>query len=178
LERVADWATGLEGTRLAPIEEARPADVETLLDLAFGTDRHGRTAYRLRAGVSFEPAASCAAFDSAGHLVGSLQSWPLGLFGASDAATPLWLVGPIAVHPDRRSEGIARAMLRRALSAIDRTGFPAVLIGDPEYYGPFGFSAEATGGWLVPGPVERHRLLARLDDGETLPAMGMLAPRG
>lgn len=174
---VADWATGLDDTRLAPIAEARPDAIETLLDLAFGADRHGRTAYRLRTAVAVEESASCAAFDRQGRLVGSLQSWPLGLFGAGDAVVPLWLVGPIAVHPDRRSEGIGRAMLRRALTAIDRTGIPALLIGDPEYYGPFGFSADATGGWLVPGPVERHRLLVRAAPGIVLPPVGMLAPR-
>jgi predicted N-acetyltransferase YhbS len=174
---VADGATGADETRLAAIDEARAPAIEALLDLAFGTDRHGRTAYRLRAGVAPEAAASCAAFDTGGMLVGSLQSWPLGLFGANGAVAPLWLVGPIAVYPDRRNEGIGRAMLRRALAAIDLTGLPAVLIGDPEYYGPFGFSADTTGGWSLPGPVERHRLLARIEDGVTLPATGMLGPR-
>ncbi|HEY0270195.1 MAG TPA: N-acetyltransferase [Sphingomonas sp.] len=178
MSTVADGATGLDETRLTPIAEARAPAIEALLDLAFGADRHGRTAYRLRAGVIAEPAASCAAFDARGELVGSLQSWPLGLFGDDGAVTPLWLVGPIAVHPDRRNEGIGRAMLRRALAAIDRTGVPALLIGDPEYYGPFGFAADATGGWSLPGPVERRRLLIRLDGGATLPATGMLGPRG
>jgi predicted N-acetyltransferase YhbS len=172
-----DGATNAEGTRLAPIAEARAPAIEALLDLAFGADRHGRTAYRLRAGVSPEAAASCAAFDMRGELVGSLQSWPLGLSGADGAVMPLWLVGPIAVHPDRRNEGIGRSMLRRALTAIDRTGLSALLIGDPEYYGPFGFSADATGGWQLPGPVERHRLLARIEAGVVLPATGMLGPR-
>ena len=38
-----------------------------------------------------------------------------------------------------------------------------MMIGDPEYYGRFfGFTAEATSGWHLPGPVERHRLLARI----------------
>lgn len=175
MERAIDAAT----FRLAPIAEAPPPAIETLLDLAFGADRHGRTAYRLRAGVAAEARASCVAFDAQGVLVGSLQSWPLGLFARDGTAepTPLWLVGPIAVHPARRSEGIGRAMLRRALAAIDRTGLPALLIGDPDYYGPFGFSADATGGWSLPGPVERHRLLVRLDDGMTLPATGILGPR-
>ncbi|HET8612209.1 MAG TPA: N-acetyltransferase [Sphingomonas sp.] len=170
-------SAGVHGERLAPIEEARIEEVEHLLDLAFGPDRHGRTAYRLREGVAWEPAMSCAAFAENGMLAGSLQSWPLALTDADGRVTPLWLVGPIAVHPTRRNEGIGRAMLRRALAAIDRTPWPAVLIGDPEYYAPFGFSAEATGGWELPGPFERHRLLARLDEGETLPASGMLGPR-
>ena len=50
-----------------------------------------------------------------------------------------------------------------------------MLIGDPEYYGRFfGFSAERTADWRLPGPVERHRLLAR---GPDVPALaGMLGP--
>jgi len=51
-----------------------------------------------------------------------------------------------------------------------------MLIGDPDYYGRFfDFSAERTTAWDVPGPVERHRLLAR---GPRVPDMpGLLAPR-
>lgn len=169
-------AAEAHGAHLAAIATAAPQAVEHLLDLAFGTDRHRRTAYRLREGVAAEPAASCAAFDETGQLVGSLQSWPLALT-AEGRVTPLWLVGPIAVHPDRQKEGIGRAMLRRALAAIDETPFPAVLIGDPPYYAPFGFTAQATALWSLPGPFERHRLLARLDEGAMLPAEGMLGPR-
>lgn len=170
-------AAEAHGAHLAPLRTADEAAIEALLDLSFGADRHQRTAYRLRHGVTAEPSASCAAFDEHGRLVGSIQSWPLALVDPDGRETPLWLVGPIAVHPDRRSEGIGRTMLRRALEAMDHTGIPAVLIGDPEYYEPFGFSADATGGWSLPGPFERHRLLARLDDGMTLPATGMLTPR-
>ena len=171
-------AAEAHGAHLAPLGLADDKVVEALLDLSFGHERRQRTAYRLREGVAAEPVASCAAFDEHGELVGSLQSWPLALVEEDGAVTPLWLVGPIAVHPGRRSEGIGRTMLRRALAAIDGTGIPAVLIGDPEYYEPFGFSAEATGQWELPGPFERRRLLARLDEGQTLPVTGMLAPRG
>jgi predicted N-acetyltransferase YhbS len=170
-------AAEAHGAHLAPLGLADGDAVEALLDLSFGRERRQRTAYRLRDGVAAEPVASCAAFDEHGQLVGSLQSWPLALVGEDGAQTPLWLVGPIAVHPDRRSEGIGRTMLRRALAAIDETGIPAALIGDPEYYGPFGFTADATGHWELPGPFERRRLLARLDEGQTLPATGRLVPR-
>jgi predicted N-acetyltransferase YhbS len=168
---------GAHGAHFAPIEPADLPAIGRLLDLAFGADRQRRTAYRLREGVDFMADASCVAFDEHGTLVGSLQSWPAALVAPDGTATPLWLVGPIAVDPARRGEGIARAMLRRALTAIDATGIPAVLIGDPEYYGPFGFAADATGGWSLPGPFERHRLLARLDDARTLPGEAVLGPR-
>jgi predicted N-acetyltransferase YhbS len=54
-----------------------------------------------------------------------------------------------------------------------------VLIGDPSYYERFfGFSAAHTGGWETPGPVERHRLLARLAGGRLVGRSGLLGPRG
>jgi len=52
-----------------------------------------------------------------------------------------------------------------------------VMIGDPEYYGRFwGFTNAHTSGWDLPGPFERHRLLARCDNPAVLPAEGMLGP--
>ncbi len=35
-----------------------------------------------------------------------------------------------------------------------------ILVGDPEYYDRFGFTAEPTTGLLMPAPVERRRFLA------------------
>lgn len=153
---------------LAPLSKARPGDVEALLDAAFGTDRHSRTAYRIRAGMPVIDALSFAAF-AGNDLVGSIQCWPVAVGGA-----PIVLVGPVAVAPDRQRAGIGRMLMTRLIETAPDT--PMAMIGDPEYYGRlFGFSAAATGGWDVPGPVERHRLLARHAD--DVPRMGALGPR-
>jgi predicted N-acetyltransferase YhbS len=153
---------------LAPLSDADPVAVEALLDAAFGADRHKRTAYRIREGTSAIPALSFAAFDD-GRLVGTLQSWPVFVGDA-----PVTLVGPVAVAPDVQRDGIGRMLMTTLIDAAGDT--PMVMIGDPEYYGRFfGFAAGATGGWDVPGPVERHRLLARNAGG--LPKTGMLGPR-
>ena len=155
-------------TRIAPLASAAPADVEALLDAAFGTDRHTRTAYRIRVGVTADPDLSFAAFEGE-RLVGSLQTWPVGI-----GDVPVLLVGPVAVDPARQRAGIGRQMMERLVSTAP--DLPMAMIGDPEYYGRFfGFSAEATRDWAVPGPVERHRLLARNAGG--LPREGMLGPR-
>lgn len=154
--------------RLAPLADADPHAVEALLDAAFGVDRHRRTAYRIRAGTSAIPALSFAAFDGS-RLIGSLQSWPVAL-----DHVPMILVGPVAVAPDVQRGGVGKALMTALLDAAPRD--PLVMIGDPEYYARFfGFSAAATQGWQVPGPVERHRLLARFDG--PLPEAGMLGPR-
>lgn len=153
---------------LAPLSHADPVAVEALLDAAFGADRHKRTAYRIREGTSAIPALSFAAFDD-GRLVGTLQSWPVFVGDA-----PVTLVGPVAVAPDAQRGGIGRMLMTALVNAAPDT--PMVMIGDPEYYGRFfGFAADATGGWDVPGPVERHRLLARNTDG--LPRTAMVGPR-
>lgn len=153
---------------IAPLSDADPEAVESLLDAAFGTDRHTRTAYRIREGTTALPALSFAAFDDE-VLVGSLQSWPAQVGGA-----PVALIGPVAVAPDRQRAGIGRMLMDALIDAAPAE--PMTMIGDPEYYGRFfGFAADATGGWDVPGPVERRRLLARNADG--LPRSGILGPR-
>lgn len=153
--------------RLAPLAQADPAAVEILLDAAFGADRRARTAYRIRAGMDWLPALSFAALDNAA-LIGTLQSWPVAI-----ADAPLTLVGPVAVAPGRQGGGVGRALMDRLIAAAGKR--PMVMIGDPEYYGRFfGFSAEHTGGWEAPGPVERHRLLAL--NAEHLPRTGRLGP--
>ncbi|MBS0505363.1 MAG: GNAT family N-acetyltransferase, partial [Proteobacteria bacterium] len=94
---------------LTPLTEADPQAVETLLDAAFGTDRRGRTAYRLREGASPVPALSFAAWEN-GRLVGTLQSWPVAL-RTSKGDEALVMVGPVAVEPDVQNKGVGKAMM-------------------------------------------------------------------
>lgn len=163
--------------RIAPIADVPPEAVDLLLDQAFGTDRRGRTAYRLREGMAAVPDLSLVALQD-GELIGSIQCWPIELRHDRGAAA-LILVGPVAVRPDRQRDGIGKMLMTAALAAADARGCePMVLIGDPEYYDRFfGFSAAPTAEWAVPGPVERHRLLARLRPGRNVPVKGVLGPR-
>jgi predicted N-acetyltransferase YhbS len=162
---------------LVALDRVKPEAVEALLDRAFGTDRHTRTAYRIREGVAADPRLSFAARDD-GMLVGTIQCWPIALLHDDGGATPLTMVGPVAVEPDRQQHGIGQMLMRASLAAAERTGAAdaLILIGDPEYYGRFfGFTADRTAAWRLPGPVERRRLLAR---GDRVPdAAGMLAAR-
>ena len=139
---------------IIPLSGVAPDRVEALLDAAFGADRKARTAYKLRAGAVAIPALSFAAMQGEA-LVGSLQSWPVRVAGQS-----VTLIGPVAVSPERQRSGIGQMLMERLITAAGDA--PMMMIGDPEYYGRFfGFTADATAAWDVPGPVERHRLLAR-----------------
>jgi predicted N-acetyltransferase YhbS len=167
-------------TGIRELAGAGDAAVAGLLDAAFGPNRHGRTAYRIRLGMAWFTDLSFGAFDADGRLIGSLQSWPVALHEPDGTQAPLVMVGPVAVRPDAQRHGIGRALMDRLIETVDaHPGDPLVMIGDPEYYGRFwGFTAEATGGWTAPGPVERHRLLTRASAQTALPATGMLGPRG
>ena len=153
--------------------------IEALLDEAFGADRHARTAYAIRAGMRWLPDLSFACVDEDGALLGLLQSWPVALADEDGEATPLVMVGPVAVLPAHQGDGHGKALMDVLMKAARTAATPPlVMIGDPEYYGRFwGFSARHTGGWRVPGPVDPKRLLAVSLQGETLPERGILGPR-
>jgi predicted N-acetyltransferase YhbS len=157
---------------IKPLASASPPSVEALLDAAFGPGRHMRTAYRLREGVGAVPGLSFAAYLD-GALVGTLQSWPVCLHADDGQRVPLVMVGPVAVAPDVQRGGIGRALMDALIAAAHASADGAMMmIGDPEYYGRFwGFADAATAGWRLPGPVERHRLLARAANGHQLPAV-------
>ncbi len=162
--------------QIIPLSTVPAPEIEALLDAAFGTDRHGRTAYKLREGVSTIEAMSFAAVED-GRLVGTIQAWPSVITNGANS-DPITLVGPVAVMPDAQQKGIGKRLMTRLLESADAGVTDAmVMIGDPEYYGRFfGFTADATGGWEVPGPVERHRLLARISRLGGLMPVGMLGP--
>lgn len=169
---------------LIPLSAVEPAMVEALLDRAFGPDRHARTAYRIRAGMECLDALSFAALDEDEMLVGTIQCWPIALIDTDGRPVPLVMVGPVAVVPERQSEGFGLGLMAAMLDAEKRLAqdgsppFAQVLIGDVEYYGRWGFTAAATSGWRCPGPYEQQRLLARGEALAAMPSEGMLAPWG
>jgi len=188
-----------------PLEAVDPAMIEEVLDRAFGPDRHARTAYRIRAGMDWLPGLSLAALDADDLLVATIQCWPVAL-NTPKGQVPLVMVGPVAVVPERQGEGFGVGLMSAMIAedarlaaggrggppsssaavgrtdpssssaAVGRTGLPQVLIGDLDYYGRWGFSAAATGGWRCPGPYDPDRLLARGTALAAMPAEGMLGP--
>lgn len=49
-------------------------------------------------------------------------------------------LAPLAVHPDHQLRGIGSALMKEAIARADREGHPAiVLLGNPAFYGRFGF---------------------------------------
>ena len=134
----------------------RPSDhssIEPLLDRCFGFDRHHRTVYRLREGAAPVEALSFVALAPDSGLLGSLRFWPIRI-----GAAPAILLGPLAVEPALQGAGIGRGLLRHGLTSAKRLGAKiCVVVGAPEYYGPFGFENAGRRGLILPGPVAPER---------------------
>ena len=167
-----------DGPTLIPLDNVDPALVEALLDRAFEPERHTRTAYKVREGTDWLPALSFAAIDADEHLVGTIQCWPVALTDPAGRRHPMIMVGPVAVEPEAQGQGYGKALMTASIAALSpQAPLPQVMIGDPEYYGRFwGFTADHTGGWQLPGPWEPRRLLARTGNPAVLPREGTLGP--
>lgn len=141
-----------------PILPERPGDaaqIDTLLDLTFGSERTMKTVYRLREGVAHLKPLAFVVRDPNGVLLGSIRYWPVVI--GEDAVSAVML-GPVAVHPDYQGQGIGRALIRHSLYAATRQGHRiCILVGDKPYYEPFGFRSAADHGLEMPGWVERER---------------------
>lgn len=71
-------------------------------------------------------------------------------------------LGPIAVAPRVQRQGIGAALMSAVITTADQAGEPViVLLGDPEYYGFFGFVPAASLGITAVGPWNRPEFMAR-----------------
>jgi len=74
---------------------------------------------------------------SDGEVVGHIAFSAAAIGGSS---TGWSLLGPVAVQPARQGEGIGRALVKTGLDALrSRGACGCVLVGDPAFYGRFGF---------------------------------------
>ncbi|MBZ9758100.1 N-acetyltransferase [Mesorhizobium sp. ESP6-5] len=150
---------------------------EALLDRAMGPKRKTKSSEKLRRGRRPSEGLAFVARDASGGVAGTVRLWDVMLGESGPAAL---LLGPLAVDPSLKSAGIGSALMRHAIAEAARLGHAAILlVGDEPYYGRFGFSAARTGALAMPGPYERHRLLAlELVEGVLDGARGTLKASG
>ena len=132
------------------MEQIRPERVEDttavrrVLEAAFPTAAEADLVERLRRGSK---SVIALAAEDEGEVVGHIVFSPLALEPLA-GAIGLGL-GPIAVHPDHEKHGVGRRLIQNGLAACHAwgAGFVTVL-GDPEYYGRFGFEPASEHGLL------------------------------
>jgi predicted N-acetyltransferase YhbS len=146
--------------------------VDALIARAFGPGRHSKAAERLREGRAPELEFSRVALAGE-RLVGAVRVWTITI-----GDRPALFLGPIAVERDQRRHGVGAALVERACADAARAGREMILlVGDPPFFEPLGFTARDTGAVIMPGPVDRRRVMIRRLTASTLaPPAGLVAP--
>ncbi|MBI06216.1 MAG: GNAT family N-acetyltransferase [Rhodospirillaceae bacterium] len=141
------------------IFKERPQDVpaiESLLDTAFGANRHARASYALRENIEAIPEL-CLTARRDSVILGTIRYWPLLIPGARSGL----LLGPIAVDPAHGKLGIGGKLIEQSLSDASILGHDAVVaIGNADYLSRFGFCPAGQFGLTFTTPLAPGRLHA------------------
>lgn len=78
--------------------------------------------------------------ETGGGIAGHIAFSPVAI----DGQHADWFgLGPLSVRPDRQRQGIGSALVERGLAALRARGAKGcVVLGDPGYYGRFGFVSD------------------------------------
>jgi putative acetyltransferase len=123
------------------IREREPADDEAirrLNDAAFGGPIEGRIVEELRnARLAVIELVAVEAGEIVGHILFSALKVTFG-----EEMIPTLALAPMAVLPGRQRHGIGSELVRRGLAlARQREWWAVIVLGHPDYYPRFGFSA-------------------------------------
>lgn len=158
--------------KIRPETQADRSAVDNLVLEAFGPGRFAKIAERLREGNHpWTGLGHIADLDAT--IVGSCAIWPVDLGGCRFA-----MLGPIAVGPRYRGDGLGQRLVAACLEACDAVGVSGVFCVGPEgFFAPFGF-APVRKDVTLPGPVDPARVLFRpLVPGTPSPAGEISVPR-
>ena len=101
--------------------------------------------------LAWIPELSIVATDDTGTVVGHVicsRAW------VGDARHPVLGLGPIGVVPALQGEGIGSSLVREAVSVADARRETLIgLLGNPAYYGRFGFVTSTEHGIAPPDPA-------------------------
>jgi len=128
------------------IRDEQPADrsaIRAVVTAAFGRPGEADLVDRLRTDGSVVISLVALDVDAVvtGHVLLTRMDAPFTALG----------LAPLSVLPGRQRSGIGSQLVREALQLAKDTGWQAVFVlGDPQYYGRFGFNAAGASGFSSP----------------------------
>ena len=97
--------------------------------------------------------------DADGIVIGHVAMSPVSI---SDGASGWFGLGPVSVLPPHQGRGIGSQLVREALRLLhDRGASGCVVLGEPAYYGRFGFQADPN--LILPGVPPEYFQAASFD---------------
>jgi len=147
------------------IRAERPGDVDAIRgvnDAAFGGRVEGRIVDDLRGAERWIDGGSLVAEAADGSIVGHLLLSEGDLIGDDGRLVRrIWMVGPVAVLPDRQRQGVGSALMNAAIAIARERGEPLlVLLGHASYYPRFGFEPARSIGIEAPRPWQDANWMA------------------
>ncbi len=155
------------------VRAERPADIPTIRavnDAAFGGPIESRIVDDIRGTDRWITGGSLVAEAVDGAIVGHvLVSEGDLLDDKGELVRRIWMVGPVAVVPDRQRRGIGTALMKAAIEFATTHGQPVlVLLGHADYYPRFGFEPARAIGIEAPRPwADANWLALRLPTWDT-----------
>ena len=136
------------------VRPSTEADLDAVLEVerrAFGGDVEAELVWSLLADAEVRiPGLSLVAAEGS-ELVGHV----LFTRARTERGATAVLLAPLAVVPERQRKGVGSLLVREGLAVARQLGFEvALVLGDPAYYGRFGFAPAASAGITPPYPVE------------------------
>ena len=150
------------------------SEIRRLLGSAFDATHSKRNIWALREGAPVDGLCLVAPADVAGGvaavdapagapadtsappaLLGSIRYWPITVAGL-----PSLLLGPLAVSPEMRGQGIGQALVSDSLNLARKDGRwrCCFVSGEPHYYLKFGFEKLTQSDVILPQAIEEERL--------------------
>lgn len=118
------------------------AAIQTLIRAAFPTDAEARLVERLRGADRLTVSLVA---ETEGFVVGHVAFSPVTV--AQPVVAPGIGLAPLAVLAEYRCRGIGSALVRAGIDACRAANFGwCVVLGEPEFYGRFGFRSAAASG--------------------------------
>ena len=147
------------------IRDEQDTDIQAIFDLtkaAFNDEEHSSHTeqFIVNALRATKQLTVSLVAETQGKIVGHIAFSPVSI---SDGTTDWYGLGPISVIPEYQRKGIGSELMKEGLNRIKALNAKGcVLLGDPNYYGKFGFKADAR--LILKGvPAEYFQILAFTD---------------
>ncbi|AXK39113.1 GNAT family N-acetyltransferase [Crenobacter cavernae] len=150
--------------KIRPEQAGDQAAIRDVLIAAFADHPHSRNnEHTLVDALREEHALSLGLVaEEGGEVIGYIAFSPVTVAGEKCG----WYgLAPLAVRPDRQRRDVGRSLVKAGLAALRETGAAGcVLLGDPDYYGRFGFARRA--GLTLPGVPPAFFLALAFEDSQ------------
>lgn len=129
----------------------------------------------LRTGGGYIPELALVA-EEGGTLLGHIMLTKTYVENTENDKWELLLLAPLSVELAYRNQGIGGALVKEAMKRAEELGFRGVaLVGDPAYYGRFGFHRSTDFSVSYPGDIEaKYVQVAELFPGALAHVSGLL----